>query len=215
MESYLDKIVEYLKQYPVQLSRDTTASHDGRVDSIKNEDEVIAKIKTNPELNDIVEPAKIREFCDFTIKKDEKHIYVNIKVSDFNNNATDNCSSKKGLGYALTGKTDLPGDYKKFHEAILNNIKPGYDYYFLVVNKNDPSDLYWTSLKRIERLASNGNNPPFQCNWAINRKPSSRTEEEATRYLLETYVGSWNKRIDGYPFKIKKKLDDKSTFLNH
>lgn len=214
MENYLDEIVEYLQCNPVTLSRDTTASRDGRVDSIVNEDEVIAQIKTNPELDRLVKPAEKRAFCDFRIEEDGEAIYVNIKVSDFGNNAADNCSSKEGLGYALTGIADFPIGFKAYHETLLNNIKPGYDYYFLVVNKNDPSDLYWTSLKRIRKLVANGNNLPFQCNWAINRDPSDRTEEEAIRYLLEVYTSSWDKKINGYPSDIKRKLEDGTDFLS-
>ena len=63
-------------------------------------------------------------------------IFVNIKISDLDNNYADNLSSKIGMGYALTGKNDLSIQWEKFHKQIKENIKIGYDYYFLIVKKN-------------------------------------------------------------------------------
>ena len=90
---------------------------------------------------------------------------------------------------------------------MCSNIKSGFDYYFLVVNKNNHSDAYWTSLKRIKTLVPNGNNLPFQCDWASNREFSGRTEEEATKYLLKVYLTSWEKKVNGFPFEIKNLLE--------
>ena len=50
----------------------------------------------------------------------------------------------------------------------------------------------------------NGNNLPFQCNWAENRAFSNRSEIEAMRYILDIYLQSWDKKVKGYPFKLKE-----------
>ena len=118
-----------------------------------------------------------RCWYDFAIKTNEGEMFVNIKVSDLSNSAADNLSSKQGMGYALTGI------------------------------KTIPNDVFWTSLKRIEKLQANGNNLPFQCNWSANRKWSQRTEEEAIEYILSVYIDSWNKKISGYPGEIKAMLE--------
>lgn len=207
MENYLNKMVKYIKEYPVKLSTNVTAGGDGRVDSAKNEDEVITHLREVPEFDRVMFTPPPRAFYDFSISENGEPLYVNIKVSDLSNRATDNCSSKEGLAYALTGRADLPTHFADFHEVIRSNLKSGYDYYFLVVNKKNPSEAYWTSLKRIKTLVPNGNNLPFQCDWALNKEFSNRTEEEATRYLLEVYLSSWEKRIEDFPSGIKELLD--------
>ena len=127
-------------------------------------------------------------------------------ISDLDNNYADNLSSKIGMGYALTGKNDLSIQWEKFHKQIKENIKIGYDYYFLIVNKNNSCDAFWTSLKRIETLIPNGNNLPFQCDWSKNRNFSTRNEIQAIYYILEQYIESWNKKVKGYPFDLKEML---------
>ncbi|MCF0233218.1 MAG: hypothetical protein HUJ63_13415 [Enterococcus sp.] len=207
MERYLDDIVELLKKKPPKLAKEVTKSKDGRLDSAVNEDAVIKRLSQNRTIGKLLTVPKMRSFYDFSLKQDGNELYVNIKISDLNNNSADNCSSKEGLGYALTGLTKMPCNYSAFHEKLLDNIKPGYDYYFLIVNKNNPRDVYWTSLKRIKTLVPNGNNLPFQCNWAENREFARRTEAEATQYLLETYLDSWDRKVKYYPSKLKEKIE--------
>lgn len=108
------------------------------------------------------------------------------------------------MGYALSGVKNMPLAWDKFHEMLANELKIGYDYYFLVINKNDTKDYFYTSLKRIKTLVPNGNNLPFQCNWAENRAFSNRSEIEAMRYILDIYLQSWDKTVKGYPFKLKE-----------
>jgi hypothetical protein len=203
MERYLDSIVSYLEKNPVVLSSNNA---DGRLNSAENEDEILEKL-CEVNFGASIDRPTIRAWYDFSISDNHGKIYVNIKVSDLSNTAADNLSSKQGMGYALTGIEGIPDNWKKFNEIVSKNIKSGYDYYFLIINKTNPKDVFWTSLKRIRRLQANGNNLPFQCNWASNREWSNRTEEEATKYILETYLDSWNKKINGYPGEIKTLLD--------
>jgi len=213
MENYLSRMVEYIKKNPVNLSTGITLGGDGRIDSTINEDEVIAHLQKVPEFNKAILTPPPRAFYDFAISENKKTIYVNIKVSNFSNHAADNCSSKEGLAYALTGLTEFPNGFAEFHETICSNIRSGYDYYFLVINKKNHSESYWTSLKRIKKLVPNGNNLPFQCDWASNKEFSGRTEEEATRYLLDTYLTSWKKRVEGFPSEIERLLGSDAPLL--
>ncbi|WP_301007944.1 restriction endonuclease, partial [Helicobacter sp. UBA3407] len=155
-----------------------------------------------------IKTPSIREWYDFRIY-DKEEIFVNIKISDLNNGAADNCSSKLGMGYALSGVRNMPLAWDKFHSMLVDELKVGYDYYFLVINKNDTQDCFYTSLKRIQTLVPNGNNLPFQCDWSKNREFSNRTEIEAMRYILDIYIKSWDKKVKGYPFALKEML------LNH
>jgi hypothetical protein len=47
-----------------------------------------------------------------------------------------------------------------------NNKK---DYYFIVCNKNDASDIIINSVKGLTLLTPNINNLPFQVNWSKNK----------------------------------------------
>lgn len=203
MEEYLNRIVSYLETHPVVLSYDNA---DGRVNSGINENEILEALEESP-VGSVIERPNIRAWYDFAVSVNGRKLYINIKVSDLSNRAADNLSSKKGMGYALTGIENLPDSWPEFNSTISRNLRFGFDYYFLVVNKNNSRDVFWTSLKRIQRLQPNGNNLPFQCDWSINREWSGRNEEEATRYILEVYLSSWNKKINGYPGEIKALLD--------
>lgn len=210
MEHYLDEMVRYLSSENLVL---INSSNDGRVNSIANEDQIIALLKKKyPEG---VEVPNIRSWYDFAFKKNNQTIYINVKVSDLDNGAADNLSSKIGMGYALTGIGDLPIDWEGFNEMLAANLRYGYDYYFLIVNKNNTSDVFWTSLKRIRELRANGSNLPFQCDWSRNREPSNRSEYEATRYILSVYVDSWDKKTKGYPEKIKHMLSGDIVINNN
>ena len=203
MERYLDRIVAFLREHPVELSSNDA---DGRVNSGINEHEILEAL-CDSQYGGIIDVPNIRAWYDFRIICGLGELFVNIKVSDLSNSSADNLSSKKGMGYALTGIKNLPDPWPAFNSAISNNIKGGFDYYFLVVNKNNPRDAFWTSLKRIKRLQPNGNNLPFQCDWSLNREWSNRTEEESITYILSVYLDSWNKKISGYPGEIRALIE--------
>jgi len=201
---YLQDMVDFLRENPVRLIND---NDDGRINSATNENIVLDKLSTKFDIN----IPQVRCWYDFVMQLQNK-LFVNVKISDLSNNSADNCSSKLGMGYALCGIENLPIHWEKFHQILANELKTGYDYYFLVVNKNNTSDCFWTSLKRIKTLTSNGNNLPFQCDWSQNRDFSSRSEIEATRYILKTYIESWDKKAKGYPFILKEMLVNNKIF---
>lgn len=199
----LREITDFIRQSGLVLESD---SDDGRVNSITNEEQIIDLLQAN---FDYIDKPQIRNWYDMAIELDDADdIYVNIKVSNFENSAADNVSSKLGMGYALTGIKNLPVAWEKFNHLVANHLRVGYDYYFLVIDKSNISNSYWTSLKRIDKLVANGNNLPFQCNWSINREFSRLSELEAMKYILSVYVDSWDKKAKGYPHEIKKLLDN-------
>ena len=198
----LAEIIEFIKNSHLELANN---NDDGRINSVLNEEQITDIII--PKFSYIEKPP-IRKWYDIAIKGNiEETIYVNIKVSDFCNGASANISSKLGMGHALTGIIDLPTSWKAFNKLVAENIRIGYDYYFIIIDKNNINNSYWTSLKRIDKLVSNGNNLPFQCNWSKNRIFSNRTETEAMEYILKTYINSWDKKTDGYPHELKRMLD--------
>jgi len=72
------------------------------------------------------------------------------------------------------------------------------DYYFLVINKNDTSDIFVNGLKTLRILQPNGSNLPFQCEWDINKKPKERTYDEAKAFIIKNLFLSIRQRADIY-----------------
>ena len=106
-------------------------------------------------------------------------------------------SSKEGVFFALTGIKPNEvriNSWELFCEQLGLHLgkDPDADYYFLVVSKQPDGGVFWTSLKQIETLVPNGNNPPFQCNWGRNRNRIERSNVDAQKYILsvlrETFV---------------------------
>lgn len=210
-ELILDQMIQYLKINPVSLSN----SHgDGRVNSIDNENEVIEKLRENAQFRQIIAIPQERYWYDIALIGDGYFLPINIKVSNLLNSSADNCSSKQGMAYALTGeKNNIPLTWKEFDEFLAKHLKFGFDYYFIIVNKADTSDCYWTSLKKIKKLTPNGNNLPFQANWALNREFSGRSEKDAMKYIIEVYLESWDKKVDGDPVQLRRIIQNWSNQL--
>ena len=77
------------------------------------------------------------------------------------------------------------------------------DYYFLIINKNNPKDIFANSLKGLEILVPNGNNLPFQAKWDNNRTFTPKSFELAKNFLLNAFEESLKLRADAY-FSFKK-----------
>lgn len=169
---------------------------DGRLNSQANERQISQALELFGLANEsfqtaglVVEVSPPRFWFDFCIKGPGIFLPVNVKVSSLEGN--DNLSSKEGVFFALTGvdpKKVKINDWERYCEAIGTHLatQPNADYYFLVVNKQSPGDIFWTSLKNLPELTPNGNNPPFQCNWSKNRFRANRAREDAENYILNT-----------------------------
>ncbi|WP_334087200.1 restriction endonuclease [Helicobacter typhlonius] len=189
----LIQIVDFLKKSPVALSKQ---SRDGRINSAFNEDEIFKCLETNFAIN----RPNMRDWVDFSFEENNIFYPVNIKVST--TKTTDNLNCKLGIYYALTGKIQPFGNgvswdcyFKSLKENIQQNSK---DYYFLIINKDNSSDVFATSLKNLESILPNGNNLPFQAKWDNNRKLINRDFESAKAFLLGTFEESLKLRADAY-----------------
>ena len=189
----LIQIVDFLKKSPVALSKQ---SRDGRINSAFNEDEIFKCLETNFAIN----RPNMRDWVDFSFEENNIFYPVNIKVST--TKTTDNLNCKLGIYYALTGKIPPFGNgvswdcyFKSLKENIQQNSK---DYYFLIINKDNSSDVFATSLKNLESILPNGNNLPFQAKWDNNRKLINRDFESAKAFLLGTFEESLKLRADAY-----------------
>lgn len=189
----LIQIVDFLKKSPVALSKQ---SRDGRINSAFNEDEIFKCLETNFAIN----RPNMRDWVDFSFEENNIFYPVNIKVST--TKTTDNLNCKLGIYYALTGKIPPFGNgvswdcyFKSLKENIQQNSK---DYYFLIINKDNSSDVFATSLKNLESILPNGNNLSFQAKWDNNRKLINRDFESAKAFLLGTFEESLKLRADAY-----------------
>jgi len=176
----ITEIQDFIAESALSLTRN---QRDPRIDSATNEDEIISLIQSKFE----VERPGMRAWYDLK-KNDGTNAYpINIKVSNLHGN--DNVQCKLGIYYSLTGvwpsfRNEI--SWENFFQKLSSDMTTdtSADYYFLVVNKENPSDVIATSLKSLQTLVPNGNNLPFQCHWGSNRLPKSRTHTEATKFVL-------------------------------
>ena len=195
----LSEIAEFLSENEVALDN---SAGDARIDSATSEDIIIKKIS---EKFGVQEPTKeTRNWWDFSITDTGVFYPVNIKISKFGS-ASDNLGGKLGIYYALTGRIPEPNLVKKtgwkefFRRLSVDMKETDKDYYFLVINKRNASDILVQGLKTIRVLTPNGSNPPFQCCWKNNRQPQSRSFAEARDFLLSNLSRSVKARAQIYP----------------
>ena len=164
---------------------------------------IIFKFKELIEKNYDIEIPRHRAWADFFIDE----IPINIKITT--TETADNASSKNGLYYALTGKIYVGNtSWHSFLKSLKENMaETDNDYYFLIINKKDSNDVFYNSLKRLNKVQPNGNNLPFQIKWNENRTPKDRTFEEAKKLLLVGLGKSIKLRADVY-FSFKEYFNE-------
>ena len=198
------KIVDFINSKTLK----TNISKDGRVSSIKDEDDCINLLRTSDDWDVIDEKyesgdkmtivvPKSREWYDIEVVDNGKHYYVNIKSSTFK--SYDNVGSPSFILYGLFGKmksikdmstaekyAELYLEYNKREESGYNDVKD-FDYYFLIINKNNNRKCFVTSLNHItkESIKPNGSNPPFQCNWTKNSSKIVLKKSEIADIIMD------------------------------
>lgn len=193
LPNLLVEIVTFLQKKNLYLNRQ---SRDGRINSAFNEDEIFNLLDFHFAIN----RPSMRDWMDFSFEENNIFYPVNIKVST--TKTTDNLNCKLGIYYALTGKIPPFGNgvsweiyFKTLKENLATNDR---DYYFLIINKDNPSDVFATSLKCLESILPNGNNLPFQAKWDNNRHIIQRDFTEVKAFLLGAFEQSLKLRADAY-----------------
>ncbi|MCQ2759445.1 restriction endonuclease [Helicobacter pylori] len=185
----LNEIAEFLRTNPYNLSQPL---QDGRLNPSVNEEEILNTIKHFP-----IQLPKAREWWDFSFKKNDIFYPVNITTTK----TADNLNGKLGIYYALCGlvpefNNEIAWEkyFQKLHKDLGKNTDR--DYYFLIINKNDPKDVFINSLKGIQTLQPN--NLPFQCKWDNNREIVQRNFIESKNFILSTLAKSVKLRANIY-----------------
>ncbi|PDW89803.1 restriction endonuclease [Helicobacter pylori] len=188
----LNEIAEFLKTNPYSLSQPL---QDGRLNSSVNEEEILNTIKDYFP----IQLPRAREWWDFSFEENDIFYPVNIKTTT--TKTADNLNGKLGIYYALCGllpefNNEIAWEkyFQKLHKDLGTNTNR--DYYFLIINKNDPKDVFINSLKGIQTLQPN--NLPFQCKWDNNRKIVQRSFIESKNFILSALAKSVKLRANIY-----------------
>ncbi|GAA6988739.1 hypothetical protein ID0090_11450 [Helicobacter pylori] len=190
----LNKIAEFLKTNPYNLSQPL---QDGCLNSSVNEEEILNTIKHSF----LIQLPKVREWWDFSSEENDIFYPVNIKITT--TKTADNLNCKLGIYYALCGllptfNNEIAWEkyFQKLHKDLDKNTNR--DYYFLIINKNNPKDIFINSLKGIQTLQPNGNNLPFQCKWDNNREIIQRDFDGSKNFILSALAKSVELRSSIY-----------------
>ncbi|MCQ2917569.1 putative restriction endonuclease [Helicobacter pylori] len=188
----LNEIAEFLKTNPYSLSQPL---QDGRLNSSVNEEEILNTIKDYFP----IQLPRTREWWDFSFEENDIFYPVNIKTTT--TKTADNLNGKLGIYYALCGlvpefDNEIAWEkyFQKLHKDLGKNTNR--DYYFLIINKNDPKDVFINSLKGIQTLQPN--NLPFQCKWDNNREIVQRDFNESKSFILSALAKSVKLRANIY-----------------
>ncbi|MGL2352480.1 restriction endonuclease [Helicobacter pylori] len=188
----LNEIAEFLRTNPYNLSQPL---QDGRLNSSVNEEEILNTIKGNFP----IQLPRAREWWDFSFEENKIFYPVNIKTTT--TKTADNLNCKLGIYYALCGllpefNNEIAWEkyFHKLHKDLGTNTNR--DYYFLIINKNDPKDVFINSLKGIQTLQPN--NLPFQCKWDNNREIVQRSFIESKNFILSALAKSVKLRANIY-----------------
>ncbi len=188
----LNEIAEFLKTNPYNLSQPL---QDGRLNSSVNEEEILNTIKDYFP----IQLPKSREWWDFSFEENDIFYPVNIKTTT--TKTADNLNGKLGIYYALCGllpefNNEIAWEkyFQKLHKDLGKNTDR--DYYFLIINKNDPKDIFINSLKGIQTLQPN--NLPFQCKWDNNREIVQRNFDGSKNSILSALAESVKLRSNIY-----------------
>ncbi|MCQ2918629.1 restriction endonuclease [Helicobacter pylori] len=183
---------EFLKTNPYHLSQPL---QDGRLNSSVNEEEILNVIKDYFP----IQLPKAREWWDFSFEENDIFYPVNIKTTT--TKTADNLNGKLGIYYALCGlvpefNNEIAWEkyFQKLHKDLGKNTNR--DYYFLIINKNDPKDIFINSLKGIQTLQPN--NLPFQCKWDNNREIVQRDFDGSKNFILSALAKSVKLRASIY-----------------
>jgi hypothetical protein len=169
------KIKNYLKLQAFQFS---TQNEDGRINSCIDEDEVIKLLIKK--FGEKIKKPKIRMWYDI-LAFDYMYGWIPINIKTTTTITSDNTGNLAMCVYAYTNEildihSDKSYENGKMSDILFNKLKnKNYntnnkkDYYFIVLNKTNASDIIVNSVKGLTILTPNINNLPFQVCWDKNR----------------------------------------------
>lgn len=195
----LNEAVEALKNAGLTA---VTEDDEGRVNSKKDETNVIDWLMAQPKFSGKVRPVGLRQFGDaiFTDDNGVDH-YVNIKTSI---GSSDNAFSKLGFLWAFTDLSieDMPSKISnaKWFEMISKHKKEtDRDYWFLSFDKSDMSKVMVRGVKQIQHWGKNPtNNLQIIWNKEHEVQPKNCNFEQAWKdVIVDGVLYCWEKYCEG------------------
>ena len=214
----LNEIVEALKKSNLKAVTENT---EGRVNSKKDEDKIIAWLQKQPQFASRIKEGVLRSFSDMIVVDDQgiEHV-VNIKTSV---GSSDNAFSKLGILWALTDLT--VEDYKKlkisnkikdarFAELVVKHKKEtDRDYWYLSLDKKNFSHVLVRGVKQITQWGKTPTNN-LQIVWNKEHEcgPNTNTFEEVFYNVITDgafrcwadKAAQWTKAIEFRNTNLKK-----------
>ena len=179
----------YLKKDNVTISKTT---NDGRVNSTIDEETIINKlIMRFP--GRIMKP-NVRMWYDLKVY-DYRLGWIPVNIKTTTMNTSDNTGNLAMAVYAYTNfPMNIDNSYCNgpMSKVLISELKKQHfndgsrDYYFLVINKNDPSDIIINSVRGLEKLSPNLNNLPFQVCWKKNKIYKYRPVKNTIKMFLDS-----------------------------
>ena len=167
------KLQKYLQSQKYIFSKKTK---DGRINSCIDEDEIIKLLIL--EFGTRIKHAKIRNWYDI-LAYDNIYGWIPIDIKITTTKTTDNIGNLTSCVYAYTNE-DIDINKKNYKNGKMSIIlcdkleKKAYnnnrDYYYLVINKTNITDIIINSMKGLTILSPNVHNLPFQICWNKNRE---------------------------------------------
>lgn len=194
------KIKKYLKSQAFKFS---TQNEDGRINSCIDEDEVIKLLIEK--FGEKIKKPKIRMWYDI-LAFDYMYGWIPINIKTTTTITSDNTGNLAMCVYAYTNEIldihrDKSYENGKMSDILFNKLKNKKyntnnkkDYYFIVLNKTDASDIIVNSVKGLTILTPNINNLPFQVCWDKNREFTYENINKKIKlfiYCLQKPKPSW------------------------
>ena len=170
----LYKIKNYLEKTMFDFSSQT---NDGRINSCLDEDNIIKLLEKK--YDNKIKKVDKRHWCDILVF-DKIYGWLPVNIKTTTTTTSDNTGNLAMCVYSYTDeKLDLNKSYnngemseilfKKLKNKEYNKIYKK-DYYFIVLNKTNQSDVIINSVKGLIHLTPNINNLPFQVKWNDNKE---------------------------------------------
>lgn len=179
-----------------------TEDDEGRVNSKKDETNVINWLMAQPKFKNKVRPVGLRQFGDMIVTDDKgQEHFVNIKTSI---GSSDNAFSKLGFLWAFTDLTidKMPikiSNQKWFELITKHKANIDRDYWFLSLDKSDMSKVMVRGVKQIENWSRNPTNN-MQIAWGKEHASALKeyTFEEAwNNVIIDGVLYCWEKYCEG------------------
>ena len=184
---YCQKI---LREFNISCSNECS---DGRTNSCIDEKKIVNVLVER--LNGRIYVPKSRHWYDVSVY-DYRYGWIPVNIKSSMMKSSDNTGNLAMCVYALTNKKlDLKTSYSngKMSKILIQKIRDNYlnknikrDYYFIVINKSNPSDIIVNSFKGLEHLTPNINNLPFQVKWSVNKQYKYKTISSVLKKFIAT-----------------------------